>query len=351
MKKQWLVLLSTCVAIGAGFAVSARCASNPPMKLIQKIPVPGDEGGNFDHFAVDIKTNRLFSCDEGHHTVEVFDMGTNKHIKTIGQGVIQEPHSLLYREDLNRLYVVDGTREIGAVRIFDGKNYNLIKSIDLPPLADWSGYDPATKYLYVNGNGAVVKKPDSTVSIIDTTTGELASQFNVDDNVITGFPMETTNSNMYIGMRTKNVMAVVDRKTRKVVATWPLTLGKLMGAMVLDPVNHRLAVNCRSGQLDIFDTQTGKEVQALPINLYTDGINWDPEARRLYVIGSGPKEGGHPSIEVFQQIDPNHYKSIGEVTTEFGAQTGILVPERHRYYAAAPQHGDHKQQILVYDVP
>ena len=41
---------------------------------------------------------------------------------------MKEPHSLLFREDLNRLYVVDGTLTIGAVRIFVGKDFSMIKS-------------------------------------------------------------------------------------------------------------------------------------------------------------------------------------------------------------------------------
>src|SRR5882762_2533116 len=164
MKNIRAILLSTGVAVCAAFA-GAQSVANPPLKLIQSISLPGVEG-DFDHFAVDAKGDRLFSCAEGNGTVEVFDIGTNTHIQSIGKGVIKEPHSLLYREDLNRLYVVDGTRELGAVRIYDAKNYRLIKSIDLPPFADWSVYDPATKYLYVNGNGLFVKKPDSTVSVI-----------------------------------------------------------------------------------------------------------------------------------------------------------------------------------------
>src|SRR6266481_7274969 len=276
MKNSRVILLSICTA----FAVWAQSATNPPLKLIQSISLPGVEG-DFDHFAVDVKGNRLFSSAEGNGTVEVFDIGTNKHIQSIGKGVIKEPHSLLYREDLNRLYVVDGTREIGAVRIYDAKDYRLIKSIDLPPFADWSVYDPATKYLYVNGNGIFVKKPDSTVSVIDTTAGELAGQFTVGDTVITGLALEPSNPNIYTGLRTQKAVAVIDGKARKVVRTWPIALGQgsNVGFMEVDAANHRLFMNAanhrvtvdpspgkKSQKMFVFDTQTGKEVTTIPIN-------------------------------------------------------------------------------------
>ena len=240
MKRVWITLVSTLMAIYAALTVNVQSAANQPLKLIQSIPLPGLDG-DFDHFTADIQGNRLFSAAEGHGTVEVFDMGTNKHIQTIGQGVIKEPHSLLYGEDLDRLYVVDGTLKIGAVRIYDGKDYSFVKSIDLPPYADWSVYDPATKFLYVNGNGIFVRKADSRVSVIDTTSGEVVGQITVGDNVITGLALDPSSPNIYTGMRNRKLVAVIDRKSLKVVATWPTTIGdgSNFGFMGLDSANHR----------------------------------------------------------------------------------------------------------------
>lgn len=355
MKRTWL----TFVAVYAAFTVHAQSPATPPLKLIQRIPLPGIEG-DFDHFSVDLHGNRLFSAAEGHGTVEVFDMATNKHIQTVGQGVIKEPHSLLYREDLNRLYVVDGTLRIGAVRIYDGKDFSLTKSIELPPFADWSVYDPATKYLYVNGNGIFVMKPNSTVSIIDTTSGELVGQIKVDDSVITGFAVDPAGGSIYTGMRNKKRVAVIDPKTRQVVATWPITLGdhSNIGYMELDSTNHRLFVNTANHRVTadpspgvkyqkmvVFDTRTGDEVQTIPINEHTDHLQYDAGTKRLFVVAAVP-----PSIEVFQQIDPDHYRLIGEVTTEPKARVGLYVSERRRFYVAVPRNGEKEAHILVYQV-
>jgi DNA-binding beta-propeller fold protein YncE len=359
MKKNRVILLSTALAMCAAFAARAQSVTNAPLKLIQSIPLPGIEG-DFDHFAVDVKGSRLFSCAEGNGTVEVFDIGTNKHIQSIGKGVIKEPHSLLYREDLNRLYVVDGTREIGAVRIYDAKNYHLIKSIDLPPFADWSVYDPASKCLYVNGNGIFVKKPDSTVSVIDTTAGEVTGQFTVDDSVITGLALEPSSPNIYTGLRNKKAVAVIDAKAGKVVRTWPIGLGEgsNVGFMEVDAANDRLFMNAANHRVTVdpnrgkkyqkmfvFDTQTGQEVTTIPINEHSDQLQYDVVAKRLYVVAAVP-----PSVEVFQQIDPDHYKSLGEVATEPEARVGIYVPERHRFYVAVPKHHNTEAHILVYQV-
>lgn len=349
MKRNLVVFLSICVAIGA----------NPPLKLIQTVPLPGVQG-DFDHFLADVKGNRLFLCAEGNGSVEVFDLGTTKHIRSFGKGVVQEPHSLLYREDLNRIYVVDGTATMGAVRIYDGRTYNLIKSLDLPPFADWSDYDPATKYLYVNGNGSRVKKPYSTISIIDTTTGELAGTITVDDNVITGFALETSNQNLYTGMRDKHQVAVIDRKARKVIATWPFTPleGSNVGFMAIDTANHRLFENFANHRVTedakpgekhqkmiVYDTQAGKEVTTIPINEHTDHLQYDPGSKRLFVVAAVP-----PTVEVIQQVDPDHYKSLGEIITEPKARIGLYVPERRRFYVAVPKRESVDAHVLVYEV-
>src|SRR2546427_2338669 len=84
-----------------------------PLKLIQSISLPGLKEGDFDHFAVDLDGHRLFLTAEANGLVEVFDTRTNKLIHTI-RG-IEAPHSMVYRPDLKRLFVVDGdASELGV---------------------------------------------------------------------------------------------------------------------------------------------------------------------------------------------------------------------------------------------
>jgi len=39
--------------------------------------------GDFDHFAVDLEGNRLFLAAEDHGTLEVFDLHTGKHLRSV----------------------------------------------------------------------------------------------------------------------------------------------------------------------------------------------------------------------------------------------------------------------------
>ena len=103
-----------------------------PLKLIQSIPFPGLKAGDFDHFAVDLDGHKLFLTAEANGLVEVFDTQTNKLIDTI-RG-IDAPHSMVYRADINRLFVVDG--DASEIKVYDASTYGLVGHLGLHIDAD-----------------------------------------------------------------------------------------------------------------------------------------------------------------------------------------------------------------------
>ena len=99
-----------------------------PLTLAQVIEMPDVPIGPYaDHPAVDIKGHRLFAAAQAHKSVKVFDLDTGKEIHDILG--IDNPHSILYREDLDQIYITDGGA--GLLRIYSGRNYQPIKTIKL----------------------------------------------------------------------------------------------------------------------------------------------------------------------------------------------------------------------------
>ena len=50
----------------------------------------------------------------------------------------------------------------------------------------------------------------------------------------------------------------------------------------------RLIIACyRSGEIGVFDTETGKELQALPIKNVVNYMAFDPTSKRIYVACDG----------------------------------------------------------------
>jgi hypothetical protein len=138
----------------------------------------------------------------------------------------------------------------------------------------------------------------------------------------------------------RNDVAVVDRWKKSVIALWPVKLCSDNVAMALDEAHQRLFVGCRSGQVAIFDTNTGKELQAVPIGKGVDDMTYDAGSKRLYVIGGG-------EVDVIQEVDADHFRAIGSVAAGEQAKTGRLIPEINRYFAAVPQVGEGKASIQV----
>src|SRR5947209_177700 len=147
-----LLFLSTLMALFlpvSYLSVSVNAQGKAPLKLIATTPLPGFSG-DFDHFAVDLKGNRLFLAAEDHKTVEVFDLRTGKSLHSItGFG---QPHAILFLPDANRLIVTDGD-DFGRVALVDGRSYEILDTIKLPPGVDGAIFDPLTKDYYVESGG------------------------------------------------------------------------------------------------------------------------------------------------------------------------------------------------------
>jgi len=335
MKKRLLVLMTVFIAFG----IEAQGQAGVPLNLVQTFKLPAEVKGHFDHFEIDLKGNRLFATPEDYKAVLVFDVKTGKLVHTIGG--IGRPHAVLYREDLNRLYVTDG--DAGDVKIFDATTYALLSSVKLLEDADSIGYDPGTKYLYVDNGGGDVHQTYSMLSVVDTTTGKKVTDIKIDGDTLEAMALETSSPKIYVNNKAKNQVDVVDRNKREIIASWPVTKCKTNVAMAFDETGHRLFVACRSGDIAVFDTQAGKELSALPITKGVDDMIYDSASKRVYAAGDG-------SVDVYQQIDPDNYKLLGKIATGPSGKTARLVPELNRYFVAVPQHETKNAEILVFEV-
>jgi DNA-binding beta-propeller fold protein YncE len=335
MKKPCAILL----AIFFVFAVKAQCQEGAPLKLVQTYKLSPTVKGNFDHFAIDLAGNRLFATPEAYKAVLVFDIKTGKLIHKIAG--IEKPHAILYREDLKRLYITDG--EAGDVKIVDSVSYAVLSSVKLLEDADSIGYDPATKYLYVDNGGGDVHQTFSMLSIVDTTAGTKVADIKIDGDTLEAMVMEKFSARIYLNNKAKGQVDVIDRAKRELVVSWPITKAKTNVAMAYDEATHRLFVACRSGGIVVLDTQSGKELAVLPITEGVDDLVYDPGSKRLYASCDG-------DVDVYQQSDADNYKLLGKVPTGPLGRTALLVPQLSRYFVAVPQHGTTAAEVLVFEV-
>jgi WD40 repeat protein len=312
-----------------------------PLKLAQSTPLPELKEGDFDHFAVDLSGNRLFSTAEENSKVLVFDLKTNKLIHTIDD--LKAPHSMLYRADLKKLFVVDG--DLGEVKIYDTDSYRPAGSIPVREGADSSAYDAQSKYLYVVETGRDAHRADSYIAILDTSQAKQVSEIKINSDDVEAMALEKSGSRIFVDIRGKNEVEVYDRKTHALLARWPTAeQARKPTTIALDETDHRVFVGTRDpGKFVVLDAETGKIVTSAPGPAMVDDMAYDPKEKRIYLAGS-------EFIDVFEQRDPDHYERIGHIATAFRAKTAILIPQLNRYYLAVPRHEKQMAELRVYSV-
>lgn len=312
-----------------------------PLKLVETIPMPGLHDGDFDHFSADYADHLLFLAAEENGVVEVFDLNTNKLIHTISG--LDSPHSMVYRPDVKKLFVVDG--DANEIRIYQGPSFTPAGTIKDLPACDSMAYDPATKYMYVINGGSDAGLSYSYVSVVDTTAEKKLADIKLDADEVEAVTLETKGPLMYINLRSEAAIAVVNRDTRTVVATWSIAgEGKTNVPMAFDEADHRLFVATEDpGKVIFLDSNTGKILNTMPGGSSTDDAYWDPTLRRLYVAGV-------PNISIYHLIGPNRFRIIGQVPSAWHGVTGILIPQLNRYYVAVCRHGQTPAQVFVYQV-
>jgi DNA-binding beta-propeller fold protein YncE len=314
-----------------------------PLKLVATTPMPGFTG-DFDHFGLDLKGNRLFLASEDQKTVEVFDLRTGQRIHSIkGFG---QPLTMAYLPESNRLIVTDGG-DTDAVELVDCTDYKIINTLKLGQSVDHGVYNPQNKYFYVENGGA----PDGklhVLTIIDTESftkvGEIAE---LPGNSNEGMVIDHAGKKLYVNLTGTDEVGVIDLNTLQVIGKWPLPAdAHVAHAIALDEPNHRLFTATRKpGQFIVFNTDSGKVVTTLPCVGMNSDMSLDGARKRIYVTGS-------ETASVFQQGDSDHYEHIAEVPTAYRAKSSIFVPDLKRLYVADSGKGkpDAKLALQIFEV-
>jgi DNA-binding beta-propeller fold protein YncE len=325
-----LAVLVACASFGCGAQVHKTSA----LRRVQTIRLPGVEG-RIDHLAVDLTDERLFVAALENNTLEVVDLKSGKRIDQI-EG-LQEPQGVAYVSATHELIVTNGGG--GTADIFDARSLARHPRVDLGPDPDNVRYDPATERAYVGyGEGL-----GAALAMLDLKTGTKIADIQLSGHP-ESFQLEKDGERIFVNVPDFGEIVVVDREKGTVVATWPIKGASENFPMALDEADHRLFVGTRSPpKLLVLDTDTGRMLASLDSPGDADDIFYDAEAQRIYI------SGGAGSIDVFEQKDANHYKSLGEVSTAEGARTSLFVPETRRLYLAVPNYGAQQAEVRVYE--
>src|SRR4051794_28832269 len=207
-------------------SASAQSADSGPLQLEAKILL-GDVRGRIDHMAIDLKRQRLFVAELGNDSVGVVDLANRTLIRTIAG--LNEPQGVGYEPSTDTLYVANARD--GSVKLFDGNAYNATGQIELGGDADNIRIDSGAKRVAI-GYG------DGALAFIDSST-----RGKVQNAPLKAHPesFQIFQDRIFVNLPNSHAVAVVDAKSGKQVASWPM--GKSGNfAMTVDPDRSRILV-------------------------------------------------------------------------------------------------------------
>jgi len=319
-----------CLIAIAALAAFQAAGPSAPLTFIQSIPLPHVEG-RIDHLAYDAASKRLFVAALGNNTVEVIDAAANSHARSLSG--FREPQGIAVAADARLVAVANGQGE--GLQFVDA---SLQKggTVALGDDSDNVRYDAAAKRLYVGfGSGALAAVDPAAAK----TVGEAKLSAHPES-----FQLEASGSRIFVNVPNAAHIAVVDRSTMKVTATWPVTEARSNYPLALDEANHRLFTGCRRpARALVYDTNAGKLLTSFDIVGDTDDLFYDAKRKRLYVTG------GDGFVDVFEEHAPNQFTRTQHQTTSAGARTSLFVRDLDRLYVAVPHRGGQTAEIRIFE--
>jgi len=334
-------LFAVVLMFGMRTAAQTTPRDQQALRLVQTISMP-DVKGRIDHMDVDVKGKRLFVAGLENGSLEIVDLAAGKWTRSISG--FKKPQGIAYVPSLNKVFVASG--DDGMLRVFHGDSLELLGSLQLDLGPNRVTFDSNTNLLYVGYGGKDAGKDYGEVGIVDAKTHKQVGEIKVAAHPAE-LLLDESGKVLYVFVSAASKIQKVDTATRKVVATWPVS-SQRNGDGAFDEPRHRLLIATRTPpQMIAMDSETGKEVAAVPTVEGMDGVYFNVAQKRVYVSGGRDNDVGY--IFVYQQKDADHYELFAKLPTRPGAGTSFFSPELNRFYVAAPAHDSEPAAILVFE--
>jgi hypothetical protein len=141
------------------------------------------------------------------------------------------------------------------------------------------------------------------------------------------FQLDPTSGRIFVNLPNSRAVAVVDGKSGKQLANWPVDKGGNY-AMAIDLERNWLVLAFRNPPvLGILELADGKAISAVETCGDVDDLFVDARRKRTYV------SCGQGYIDVFE-ANGTGYQRISRVPTAAGARTSLFIPEFDRLIVA-----------------
>jgi DNA-binding beta-propeller fold protein YncE len=287
---------------------------------VEKFDIKGD--GGTDYVTVEPATGRVF-VSRGDHMMAV-DGATGKVIGDIpntpgvhGAGIVTKA---------GHGFTTNGGDM--TVTMFDLKTFAVIRRIMVGPGLDGIMYDePDDKIILTNHS-----RPIGTLTAIDPHSGDIVGTAELEDTAPEGAAADG-KGHIFVNNESKNTIQVIDVKTWKATASWPLAPCEGPTGIAYDKATNRILSGCNRNSV-VVDAATGKVVASIANGTRVDALGWDPMRKLIYI-----PNGGEGNVTVVHQDSADKYSVVATVTTFPGAKTITVDPMTHNVYLFQPERG------------
>jgi DNA-binding beta-propeller fold protein YncE len=307
--------------VAVAVATLATGAPAPvPTFTVSKYAVGGD--GGTDYLLAEPGSGRVF-ISRGTH-VMIVDGPTGKVTGDIPD--TPRVHGIALVKKWNHGFTTNGGDS--TVTMFDLQTLAVQKRIPVPVGGlDGIMYDEFSDHIVLTTHS----RP-GTVTVIGARDGELAGATELEDNSPEGAASDGMGR-IFVNNEGKSTMQVVDEKTMKAEASWPLAPCDGPTGIAYDRATRRIFVGC-SGTSVVLDSMSGQVVATIANGNGVDALAWDASQKLLYIPA-----GRDGTVTVVHQDSADRYTTVATVTTMVGAKTIALDPEKHLAYLLAVQYG------------
>jgi DNA-binding beta-propeller fold protein YncE len=288
---------------------------------VRKYNVGGD--GGTDYLTAEPGTGRVF-VSRGTH-VMVIDGPTGKVIGDIPN--TPRMHGIALAPKWNHGFTTNAGDS--SVTMFDLKTLAPIKQIATHTGGlDGIMYDDFSDRVVLTNHS----RPIGTATAIDANSGDIVGVAELEDDAPEGAASDG-KGRLFVNNESKNTIQVLDAKTMKVLASWPLAPCDGPTGIAYDRSTDRIFSGCGKTSV-VVDAKTGKVVASIANGDGVDALGFDPAEKLIYIPA-----GRDGTVTVVHEDAPDKYSVVATVPTMRGAKTIAVDPVSHAAYLFQPEYG------------
>ena len=287
---------------------------------VEKYDIKG-EGGT-DYVTSEPATGRVFVARSTH--VMVVDGATGKVLGDIPNtpGV----HGAALVTNAGHGFTTNSGDQ--TVTMFDLKTLGVLRQIKVGPGLDGIMYDADDDKVILTNHS----RPIGTLTALDPKSGDVVATVELEDTAPEGAAADG-KGRIFVNNEGKNTIQVVDVKTWKAVASWPLAPCEGPTGIAYDKATNRIFSGCSKTSV-VLDAATGKVVASISNGTRVDALGWDPARKLMYI-----PNGGEGNVTVVHQDAADKYTVVATVETVPGAKTITVDTRTHNVYLFQPERG------------